>query len=239
MIDRTEIAPGIHRISFWDEPDWAAISFPGASYNLYLIAAEKPAIIQTLFRRTFPRISAAVAEVVDPARLEYVVVPHHEGDSSGAVNEWLSAAPRATALCSKLCAVLSLADFAEREPRIVGDGEVVDLGSHRLRFLETPQVNQWDSLMVYEETTRTLFPNDLFSTMGIDIATDRAIGAEALEVARHLGYQPDDRASLERALDRIAALDLAVVALMHGPTLTGHFPELFRAFRDNSLAHSA
>jgi flavorubredoxin len=236
MINRTEIARGIHRISFWDEPEWAAISFPGASYNLYLIAAQKPAIVQTLFRRTFARISAAVAEVVEPAALQYIIVPHHEGDSSGAVNDWLRAAPRATALCSKLCAVLSLADLAEREPRIVADSEVLDLGSHRLRFLETPQVNQWDSLMIYEETTKTLFPNDLFSTMGTEIATDRAIGEDALMVARHLGYQPDDRASLDRALDRIAALPIDAIAPMHGPTLRGHFAELFRAFRDNSLA---
>ncbi len=239
MLNRTEIARGIHRISFWDEPDWAAISFPGASYHLYLIAADKPAIIQTLFRRTFARISAMVREVVDPAALEYIVVPHHEGDSSGAVNEWLQAAPRATALCSKLCSVLSLADLAERAPRIVGDGERIDLGSHRLRFLETPQVNQWDSLMVYEETTGTLFPNDLFSTMGTEIVTARAIAKEAIEVARHLGYQADDRASLERALDRIAALDLSLIAPMHGPTLTGHFRELISAFRENSLAHAA
>ncbi len=239
MIDRTEIARGIYRISFWDEPDWAPISFPGASYNLYAIAAERPAIIQTLFRRTFARISATVRDVLDPTTLQYIVVPHHEGDSSGAINEWLRTAPRATALCSKLCSVLSLADLADREPRIVGDGEVVDLGSHRLRFLETPQVNQWDSLMVYEETTRTLFPNDLFSTMGTEIVTERAVGKEAIDVARHLGYQPDDRASLERALDRIAALDLAVVAPMHGPTLTGHFRELISAFRENSIAYTA
>jgi flavorubredoxin len=76
-----------------------------------------------------------------------------------------------------------------------------------------------------------LFPNDLFSTMGTEIVTARAIAKEAIEVARHLGYQADDRASLERALDRIAP--------MHGPTLTGHFRELISAFRENSPAHAA
>src|SRR5262249_2111367 len=91
MINRTEIGRGIHRISFWDEADWAPISFPGASYNLFLIAATKPAIVQTLFRRTFGRIRKVVDEVSDARALEYIVVPHHEGDSSGAVNEWLHA----------------------------------------------------------------------------------------------------------------------------------------------------
>jgi flavorubredoxin len=239
MIDRTEIARGIYRISFWDEPDWANISFPGASYSLYLIAASKPAIIQTMFRRTFARFRAAVGEIVDPAKLGYIIVPHHEGDSSGAINEWLATAPRATALCSELCAVLSLRDLAEREPVVVQDDQVIDLGSHRLRFLITPQVNQWDSLMVYEETTQTLFPNDLFSLPTAEIATDRDVSRETIGVAQQLGYQPDDRLSLGRALDKIEKLPLKVIAPMHGPVLQAHFPELLRAFRENALAAAA
>lgn len=236
MINRSEIARGIHRISFWDEPDWASISFPGASYNLFLVAATKPAIIQTLFRHTFPRICATVSEVVDPGDLEYIVVPHHEGDSSGAINEWLAAAPRATALCSELCAVLSLRDFSEHEPTVVRDGQVLDLGTHKLRILMTPQVNQWDSLMVYEETTGTLFPNDLFSMLGTEIATDRDVSHEILDAAQRLGYQPNDYACLSRVLDAIGALPLKLIAPMHGPTLRGHFPALLRTYRDSYLA---
>ena len=236
MIDRTEIAKGIHRISFWDEAEWAPISFPGASYNLYLIAAAKPAIVQTLFRRTFGRIREAVDEVSDARRLEYIVVPHHEGDSSGAINEWLHAAPRAQTLCSELCAVLSLRDLAERELTIVKDGEVIDLGGHRLRFIMTPQVNQWDSLMAFEETTGTLFPNDLFSMLGTEIATDRDVSSEILAAAQNLGYQPNDRACLLNALDAIAALPVKVIAPMHGPALRGHFPALLRAYRESFLA---
>lgn len=239
MVNATEIARGIHRISFWDEPDLAGIIFPGASYNLYLIAAEQPAIIQTMFRRTFARVRAKVREILDPTSLRYIVVPHHEGDSSGAINEWLAVAPRAVPICSELCAVLSLRDCANKEPMVVTDGQVIDLGSHRLRFLLTPQVNQWDSLMVYEETTGTLFPNDLFSMMGVEIRTDRDMSRDSLQAAREVGYQADDRVGLTRALDKIEAVDVKVIALMHGPTLTGHFEKLFRSFRENSLASMA
>jgi flavorubredoxin len=177
-----------------------------------------------------------VDEVVDAATLQYIVVPHHEGDSSGGINEWLKVAPRAATLCSELCAVLSLRDFADRELTVVKDDEVIDLGSHKLRFIITPQVNQWDSLMVYEGTTGTLFPNDLFSMMGTEIATDRDASRETLEVAEHLGYQPNDRACLLKALDRITALPLKLIAPMHGPVLKAHFAQLIRAFRDHALA---
>jgi flavorubredoxin len=238
MIQTTEIARGIYRIAMWDETDLveAKIFWPGATYNLFLIRAKQPAIIQTMFRRSFGRLSDHMRQTLDPAELRYIVVPHHEGDSSGAVNEWAHAAPNAVILCSELCAALSLRDLAMKEPRVVGDGEVLDLGTHRLQFLMTPQVNQWDSLMVYEEQTGTLFPNDLFSSLGTEAVTSKDRSLEALGAARELGYQADDRKSLGQALDKLAPLRIKVIAPMHGSTLTAHVDSMLRAFRDNALA---
>jgi flavorubredoxin len=237
MIDVTEIATGIFRVSTFDEDDLvrAGITWPGVSYNLFVFKGARSAILGTMFRKSFARITKRVAEIVDVARLEHIIVPHHEGDSSGALNEWLAAAPSATVLCSEMCAALNLRDFADREPRVLKDDEVVDLGAHRLRFLMTPQVNQWDSLMVHEEKTRTLFPNDLFSHPGIAVtARDDSSGA-ALGAARELGYQPNDRASLIRALDKIERLAVDAVANMHGPIAYGHFDKLVKTFRQNEL----
>jgi flavorubredoxin len=90
--------------------------------------------------------------------------------------------------------------------------------------------------MVYEETTGTLFSNDLFSMSGTEITTDRTFGAEFVKATAEVGYQPDDRARLIQALDKIEPLRPSAIAVMHGPVITGHFAELFRAFRDNSLA---
>ncbi len=239
MIESSEIARRIYRIAIWDDPCLEGISFPGTSYNLFLVAAEKPAIINTLFRRSFEPVRAQVAEILDPARLRYIVVPHHEGDSSGAINEWLAAAPEAVPVCSELCASLSLRDFASKEPRVVNDGDVIDLGSHRLLFLMTPQVNQWDSLMAYEETTGTLFSNDLFSMDGVETVTDRTFGPEFVTATAAVGYQPDDRARLAEALDKIEGLRLRAIAVMHGPVITGHFKELLSAFREHPLVAPA
>lgn len=231
-----EIAKGIHRVSVYDEKDLADITVPGVTTNMYVVKATQPAIIQTMYRRTFKRVLEQVRQIVDPASLRYIVVPHHEGDSSGALNEWLAAAPNAVPLCSEMCAFLSLRDFSNRTPMTVTDGHVLDLGSHRLRFLITPMVNQWDSLMVYEETTGTLFPNDLFSMLGTDVSTDRDTSKENVEGAKVVGYQADDRVALGRTLAKIEALKLKVIATMHGPALTGHFDKLIRAFKETSVA---
>src|SRR6516164_9815298 len=84
MLDTTEIADGIFRISIWDEKDLieAGIFWPGVSYNLFVVRDQKSAIVQTMYRKTFARLRERVAQVVDPAELSYIVVPHHEGDSS-------------------------------------------------------------------------------------------------------------------------------------------------------------
>jgi flavorubredoxin len=91
-------------------------------------------------------------------------------------------------------------------------------------------------MMMYEEVTRTLFPNDLFSHPGIEVTTRTDSSDAALGAARHLGYQPNDRTSLLRALDKIAPLPVEAVANMHGATAYGHFPELVKAFRDHQIS---
>ena len=236
MIETHEIATGIHRIAVFDEPDMGDMAPPGTTTNLFLITDTKPAIIQTLPRRTFDRVRGAVSRFVQLSDLRFIVVPHHEADSSGSLNEWLRAAPDATVLCSEMCAFLNLNDFSDKRPIVVGDREVVDLGSHRLRFLVTPMVNQWDSMMVYEETTGVLFPNDLFSNLGTELFSDEDLSEQLVEGARAVGYQADDRTAIGRALDKIEGLNMRGIAPMHGPVITAHFKNYIAAFRNNSVA---
>jgi flavorubredoxin len=237
MIDVTEIASGVYRVSLFNEDDMvkAGIFWPDVSYNMFVINGAKTAIVGTMYRKSFARIRQRVAEILDVPKLDYVVVPHNEADPSGALNEWIAGSPKAAVLCSEMCAVLNLRDMLDREPRVVKDDEVVDLGTHRLRFVMTPHINQWDSMMVYEETTKTLLPNDLFSHAGTSVSTKVDPTEAALGAARHLGYQPNDRASLLAALEKIGKLDVHTIANMHGPTVYGHFDKLVKTFRTSEL----
>ena len=238
MIATTEIANGVFRISMVEETDIVAagLVLPG-SYNMFLVAADRPALINTMMRRTFDRFRARVADVVDPGSVQYLVVSHHEGDTDGAINEWLRAAPEAVPVSTELCAMLSLRDHADREVRVVEDGEVIDLGSHRLRFLHSPYVNQWDSMMVYEETTATLFPNDLFACPAPGEVLDTDPRDLCLTAAREFGYMANDRVCLEGALDKVESCSPQLIAPMHGPVLRSHLTELVQSFRDSELAH--
>jgi glyoxylase-like metal-dependent hydrolase (beta-lactamase superfamily II) len=55
------------------------------------------------------------------------------------MNEWLSVAPQAEVIHGQIGCMVSLNDMADRAPRELADGEVIDLGGgHRLRCLDTP-----------------------------------------------------------------------------------------------------
>ncbi len=154
------ITGGIYRISTWT-PDY------GITFNQFLIDDERPALIHTGVYGMYEPIRKAIAEVVDPKRLAYVALLHWEGDENGGMDRFLADAPRAELLGSALSIGLNAHGFGLFE-RVRGfqDGETLDLGRHKLRFLETPHVHHWDSMMVVEETTKSLFPADLFLQPG-------------------------------------------------------------------------
>ncbi len=105
--------------------------------------------------------------ILPPERLRWIAYGHFEADECGAMNEWLAAAPEATAAHGATGVMVSLNDFADRPPRILGDGEVIDLGGKRVRFIDTPHTpHGWDAGVLYEETTGTLLCGDLFTQLG-------------------------------------------------------------------------
>jgi len=83
------------------------------------------------------------------------------------MNLFLAAAPRAQVAHGRLGCEVSIDDLADRPPRRLDDGAVVDLGRHRLRYLATPHVpHGWDAGVYFDETTDVLLCGDLFTAVG-------------------------------------------------------------------------
>ena len=123
--------------------------------------------MHTGFERMFADDARGRASVIDPAKLRWIGFSHFESDECGALNEWLRVAPHAQAVCSFVGAKVMVNDFAERPARALADGEVLEIGRHRLRFLATPHVpHGWDAGLFFEETDRTLLCSDLFFQPG-------------------------------------------------------------------------
>ena len=166
-----EIADDIYRFSTC-VPDAAPGGF---TFNQFLINADEPLLFHTGPRRMFPLVSEAIARIVPLERLRWIAFGHVESDECGSMNEFLAAAPRAEVAHGAIGCMVSLDDLCDRPPRKLADGEVIDLGGKRVRHIDTPHVpHNWESRVLFEETTSTLFCGDLFTHAGNGPAiTDR------------------------------------------------------------------
>ncbi|MGH8241314.1 MAG: MBL fold metallo-hydrolase, partial [Steroidobacteraceae bacterium] len=113
-------------------------------------------------------------------------------------------------------------DQSLREPRALDDGEVIDLGGKRVRYLATPHLpHGWDAGLMLEERTGTLLCSDLLGQVGDGPALTRGdIVGPALE-AEALWRSMSVSADTLPAIERLAALNPARLAIMHGAFLEG------------------
>jgi flavorubredoxin len=118
--------------------------------------------------------------------------------------------------------MVSVNDLADRPPRPVADGEVLDLGGRRVRHLDTPHVpHGWDAHLLFEETTGTLLCGDLFTATGNSPAlTDDDIVEPAL-VAEEMFLATCLTPSTAPTIRSLAELHPSTLGLMHGPSFTG------------------
>lgn len=212
----TEIGDRIYHLSTYIEP-------ADLRFNQLLVDADQPLLFHCGMKSLFPLVSQAVSRVLPLNKLRWVSYGHHEGDESGAVNEWLSSAPQAEVALGEVACMLSANDQVSRMPRVLQDEEVLDLGGKRVRYLYTPHVPHcWDAGLMYEETTRTLLCGDLFTQSGDappQVETEivsAALATEDLYMATAL--TPFTAATIRR----LAMLEPATLALMHGPAYHGN-----------------
>ena len=223
-----EIADGIYRIN---TPVSEQVVPGGFSFNQYLILDEEPLLFHTGPRKLFPLVREAVAAVIPVGRLRYVGLSHVEADECGSINEWLAAAPRAEPLCGQVAAMVSMGDLADRPPRAVADGETISLGTHRVRWFDTPHLpHAWECGFLLEESTRTLLCGDLFTQPGS--------GRQPLTETDILGPSEDFRQQMDyfshsknapALIERLAATHPRTLGCMHGSAWRGDGAALLRA----------
>ena len=230
MAQVDQLGDGIYRISTMN-PDFSI------SVNQFLIDDERPTLIHTGMFPMYEDVRKAVAEVLDPKRLSYVVCPHFESDECGGMGRFVEEAPEAVLACSEAGAALNLTQWDYAGP-VQGfrDGEVIDLGEHKLRFLETPHVHHWDSMMVYEETTGSVFPADLFIQPGDQPAVvTENLGKEMCYMYREVGIFAAEE-PVRRVVDRIEKLDPQWIHPMHGGSLPKEVvPSYIQALREEEF----
>lgn len=227
-----EIADGIFRLSTF-VPDIAPPA--GFTFNQFLVRGEDPLLFHTGPRRMFPLVRSALGRLMPPEQLRWITFGHYEADECGAMNDWLAIAPGAEVAHGQTACLVSLNDMADRAPRILGDGEAIDLGrGKRVHYLDTPHIpHGWEAGVLYEETSGTLLCGDLFTQLGNHAAlTENDIVGPAL-AAEDLFRASSLNPGMGATIRRLAALSPQTLALMHGPSFRGDGTAALHALADD------
>lgn len=216
-----EIADGIYRISTPVPPNPALPA--GFTFNQFLIDDEQPLLFHTGPRKMFALVREAVEAVMPVSRLRYIGMSHFEADECGSLNDFLAVAPDASPLCGMVAKMVSVDDFAHREARGMADGEQLSLGTHAVRWLDTPHLpHGWECGYLFEETTGTLLCGDLFTQPGHehDAITEGDILASSEAMRAQMDYYAH-AAETATLIAKLAATSPRVLACMHGASWRG------------------
>lgn len=194
----------------------------GTTYNSYFINAEKKTIIDTSKERFWETYIEKIKSVVNPAEIEYIVVNHTEPDHSGNLRNLLNMAPKATVIGSGN-AIRYLKDLigADFPHQIVKDGQTLDLGNKKLRFIGAPNLHWPDSMYTYLEEDRLLFTCDSFgSHFAGDAMWDDEVGNFDKDFKYYFDVilKPFSKFML-KAIEKIKPLPIRAILPGHGPLL--------------------
>ena len=222
-----EIAEGIYRISTPVPPE----TMPGGfTFNQFLIVDESPLLYHTGPRKMLPLVQEAISAIIPVNSLRYIGFSHYEADECGSLNSFLEVAPNAEPLCSQIAKMVSIDDIAIRPARALADGEELSLGTHVVRWIDTPHFpHAWECGHLFERTTKTLFCGDLFTQGGHEHEplTTNDILEPSEQMRGGLDYFSQTRLAHELA-EKLAITAPRVLACMHGASWKGDGATLLR-----------
>lgn len=199
----------------------------GTSYNAYIIKGEKNVLVETCHRTFFEPFLANIREVCPVESISYIVVNHTEPDHSGSLDRLLELCPEAEVVCSQAAAIYlkNIANRSDMRLRVVKDGDVLELGKDRLRFINAPFLHWPDSQFAYLENEKVLFTCDFLGAHYCEpLMLDTAVTYErSYEKALHYYYQAifgPFAPYVRKGLDKIEGLDFHMACVSHGPVLT-------------------
>lgn len=185
---KTELAPGVYWVGAidWSIRFCGSYNTPrGTTYNAYLIVDEKIALVDCVKMGFEREMLARIKEIVDPAKIDYVICQHAELDHAGAMPELMRAAKKAKVIATKAGKDTLEAHFATNwNAQVVKTGDELSLGKKTLKFIEASMLHWPDNMFTYVKEEGILLTNDAF---GGHIATQQRyedeIGAPAMEAA--------------------------------------------------------
>ncbi|HAR45995.1 MAG: MBL fold metallo-hydrolase [Nitrospirae bacterium GWC2_57_13] len=162
-----EIKPGI----FWvGAIDWAVRDFHGyitpngTTYNNYLIKDKHITLVDTVKHDFSDYTIDNIRDIVDPAKIENIVINHIENDHMTSIDRIMALAPKAVIYITERGkkGLDRFFDASRWNIRLVKTGDTLSTGSKTILFLETPMLHWPDSMMSYVKEDKLLISQDGF-----------------------------------------------------------------------------
>ena len=192
----------------------------GMAYNSYVILDEKIAVMDTVDERFAAEWLKNIKEVLGDKKPDYLVVHHMEPDHSGSIVDFVKAYPETKIVSSQMAFVMMKNFFGDNfadKQIVVKEGSTLELGKHKLNFVEAAMIHWPEVVMSYESTEKVLFSADAFGKFGA-IDTEEEWACEARRY--YIGIVGKYGLPVQLLLKKAAGLDIKTICPLHGPVLT-------------------
>jgi len=217
---------------FWvGAVDWNVRSFHGhtyntkrgSTYNAYLIMDDKVTLVDSVYAPFAKEMIENIRQIVDPAKIDYIIANHVETDHSGGIPEIIKLCSKAKVYGTAKCKEgLQRMYYQNLDFQVVKTGEKLSLGKKTLTFIEAPMIHWPDSMFTYLIEDAVLMPNDAFgqhyaSSERFDDEVDQcSLMQEASKYYSNILWPLNS--IIQRKLNEVMAMNLPIkiIAPSHG-----------------------
>ena len=192
----------------------------GMSYNSYLIKDEKNVVLDTIDEKLTDIWFKNLEKALDGEKPDYLIVSHMEPDHAYNIGKLAKKYPEMKIVGNQLtfnmlANFFKEIDFSNRK-FVVMEGDVLDIGKHKLQFFMAPMVHWPEVMVTYEQTEKILFSADGFGKFGA-LDVDEEWDCEARRY--YFGIVGKYGMQVQALLKKAATLDIQMICPLHGPIL--------------------
>lgn len=193
----------------------------GMSYNSYVIADEKTAVMDAVDKAKIAEWLENVENALDDRQPDYLVISHMEPDHSAGVAAFAAKYPEVTVVGNGKVFDMFRNFYGVELPRklVVKEGDKLSLGEHELTFVAAPMVHWPEVMMSYESKDKALFAADAFGKFGALVNETDDWACEARRY--YFNIVGKYGAQVQAVLKKLASYPIEVICPLHGPVLDG------------------
>ncbi|MEG6587033.1 FprA family A-type flavoprotein [Dendrosporobacter sp. 1207_IL3150] len=237
-MNNVKLAEGVYYVGAvdWNVRDFHGFTTPrGVTYNSFLIVDEKICLVDTVKAPFAEELIERISQIVDPAKIDYVIVNHVEPDHSSGLPMIMEKAPQAKVILTEAGKSGILKHYQKNyDFQVVKEGDFINLGKNKLHFIPLPMLHWPDSMASYLDGEQILFSNDAF---GQHICTTKRFDDEndiheiMYEAAKYYAniLMPFGKL-VGKALNKASQVPVKMIAPSHGVVWRSNIPEILHKY---------